>query len=185
MTLCVWIISADLKPIIPSLRDVKMRAEKFGEKYLEILYASYRQSVGAHKLVWDENGELLWLSKECASNGCIGTVDVSYPSMPLFLLYAPKLVKGMMLPIMKFARMEVWGYDFAPHDVGAYPFCGGQVYGLKQTKGNKYHGKYIYDNSKEKTWTNFPIYLLPKSFEPYDYEKQMPVEECANMLIMA
>lgn len=165
--------------------DLLKKAENFGEDYIKILYASYRQSVGAHKLVTDAQGELLWLSKECASNGCIGTVDVSYPSMPLYLLYAPALVKGMMLPIMKFARMPIWPYDFAPHDVGTYPICGGQVYGLKQEVGNKYHAKYIYDNSKEKTWTNFPVYLLPADFEPYNYDGQMPVEECANMLIMA
>ena len=165
-------------------QDLQEKAKKFGEEYIKLLNASYRQSVGAHKLITDEDGEILWLSKECASNGCIGTVDVSYPSMPLYLLYAPKLVKGMMLPIVKFARMPIWKYDFAPHDVGTYPICGGQVYGLKQETGNKYHAKYIYDNSKEKTWTNFPVYLLPASFEPYKYERQMPVEECANMLIM-
>ena len=72
------------KKLLGFEQDLKARAEKFGDKYLDILYASYRQSVGAHKLVLDENGELLWLSKECASNGCIGTVDVSYPSMPLY-----------------------------------------------------------------------------------------------------
>ena len=164
--------------------DLCKRAEKIGADYIKLLYASYRQSVGAHKLIMDEEGELLWLSKECASNGCIGTVDVSYPSMPLYLLYAPALVKGMLKPIIKFARMPIWDYDFAPHDVGTYPICGGQVYGWKQENGNKYHGKYIFDNSKEKTWTNFPIYLLPANFTPYKIDSQMPVEECANMLIM-
>ncbi|MBR4943630.1 MAG: DUF4965 domain-containing protein [Clostridia bacterium] len=154
------------KELLDFEQDLQEKAKKFGEEYIKLLNASYRQSVGAHKLITDEDGEILWLSKECASNGCIGTVDVSYPSMPLYLLYAPKLVKGMMLPIAKFARMPIWKYDFAPHDVGTYPICGGQVYGLKQEDGNKYHAKYIYDNSKEKTWTNFPVYLLPASFEP-------------------
>ena len=123
-----------------------------GEKYAELLQLAFRQTVAAHKLAIDENGEILWVSKECYSNGCAATVDVSYPSIPLFLLYNPELVKGMMRPIYKFAKTDAWKYDFAPHDAGRYPLLNGQVYGLKDGE------------------------LL--------FEKQMPVEECGNMLIM-
>ncbi|MBE6690446.1 MAG: DUF4965 domain-containing protein [Ruminococcaceae bacterium] len=123
-----------------------------GEKYAELLQLAFRQTIAAHKLAMDENGEVLWISKECYSNGCAATVDVSYPSIPLFLLYNPELVKGMMRPIYKFAATDAWKYDFAPHDAGRYPLLNGQVYGLKNGE------------------------LL--------FEKQMPVEECGNMLIM-
>ena len=100
-----------------------------GSKYAELLSLAYRQSIAAHKLVVDENGEILFLSKECFSNGCIGTVDVSYPSIPLFLRYNPELVKGMMRPIFRYAASEQWMFPFAPHDVGCYPKANGQVYG--------------------------------------------------------
>ena len=127
-----------------------------GEKYAELLELSFRQAIAAHKLALDENGEILWISKECFSNGCAATVDVSYPSIPLFLLYNPELVKGMMRPIYKYAQSAEWKdelkYDFAPHDAGRYPLLNGQVYGLK-------NGVML-------------------------YEKQMPVEECGNMLVM-
>ena len=127
-----------------------------GEKYAELLELAFRQTIAAHKLVLDENGEILWISKECFSNGCAATVDVSYPSIPLFLIYNPELVKGMMRPIYKYAASKEWKedlkYDFAPHDAGRYPLLNGQVYGLKDG-----------------------VML---------YEKQMPVEECGNMLIM-
>ncbi len=100
-----------------------------GEQYAEMLALAYRQVIAAHKLVLDENGEILFISKECFSNGCAATVDVSYPSIPMFLLYNPELVKGMMRPIYRYAATEEWTYDFAPHDVGQYPLLNGQVYG--------------------------------------------------------
>ena len=105
-----------------------------GEEYAELLLLSYRQVMAAHKLVLDENGEILYISKECNSNGCAATVDVSYPSTPLYLLYNPELVMGMMRPIYKYAESDEWTFDFAPHDVGQYPLVNGQVYGGNQLK---------------------------------------------------
>ena len=105
-------------------------AEKAGgEKYAELLSLAYRQVIAAHKLVLDENGEILYISKECFSNGCAATVDVSYPSIPMFLIYNPELVKGMMRPVFRYAESDAWVFDFAPHDVGCYPLVNGQVYG--------------------------------------------------------
>lgn len=160
--------------------DLKSRAKSFGGEYLNILYASLRQSVSAHKLIKDAEGNVLFLSKECGSNGCIATVDVSYPSIPLFLLYNTELVKGMMRPIVKIARMPVWKYDFAPHDAGTYPNCCGNVYGLQRGK-NRFLGN-MNEKSNEETW--YPLYLLPGNYDLYDLKDQMPVEECANLLIM-
>ena len=164
-------------------KDLINRAKPFGQDYIDILFASLRQSIAGHKLVRDENGEILWLSKECASDGCVATVDVSYPSMPLYLLYNPELVKGMMRPIIKFAGYDVWCYDFAPHDAGTYPLCYGQLYAI-QALPNKYHAKYGVDKFFSNATTRFPLYLLPANFETYTHTRQMPVEECANMLIM-
>ena len=161
-------------------RELKEKAARYGEEYYHILTASFRQSVSGHKLIKDKDGKALFLSKENGSNGCIATVDVSYPSIPLFLLYNTELVKGMIRPILTFARMPVWNYDFAPHDAGTYPACCGQVYGLNMEKTH-YHGDYVKFDFYE---THFPIYMLPAAFDAYDFNMQMPVEECANLIIM-
>lgn len=161
-------------------KELKERAKPYGNEYIHILYASLRQVMSAHKLIEDGEGNIIFLSKECGSNGCIGTVDISYPSLPLFLLYNAELAKGMMRPIMKLAKMPIWKYDFAPHDVGTYPHCCGQVYGFKSEK-DKYTGNLLKKSDKE---TYFPFYLLPENSEVYDLKYQMPVEECANLLIM-
>lgn len=163
-------------------QDLTERAEKFGEEYLNVIKAAYRQSVAAHKLVKNSKGEILWLSKECGSGGFVATADVSYPSTPLYLLYAPELVKGMLRPIFEFAKKDVWTYDFAPHDAGIYPVCGGQLYGIKETDDKYYNRRYV-NGGYNKVNTQFPLYLLPKG-DYYDFSRQMPVEECANMIIM-
>lgn len=55
-----------------------------GKEYAELCTLAWRQTFGAHKLIETPEGLLLYLSKENNSNGSIGTVDLSYPSIPLF-----------------------------------------------------------------------------------------------------
>ena len=148
-----------------------------GEAYAYLCCFSYRHAVAAHKVILDEEGKLIFLSKENDSNGCIGTTDVSYPSVPLFLMYNPELVKGMLRPIFRFASCDVWEYDFAPHDVGRYPYAWGQVYAL--IEGKQGMG---YEPWKDDVCP--PLYSYPAGCGIYDPAYQMPVEECGNMLIM-
>lgn len=108
-------------------------ATPLGEDYVNLVSIAYRQTVSGHKIARDDRGNLLFLSKECESNGCIGTLDITYPSMPLFLKYNPELVVGMLRPIVEYAESEAWPYEFTPHDVGQYPIANGQVYGISET----------------------------------------------------
>ncbi|MEM6457794.1 MAG: DUF4965 domain-containing protein [Planctomycetota bacterium] len=126
-----------------------------GSAYRDVAALAYRQAIAAHKLVQNPAGQPLFFSKECFSNGCMGTVDVAYPSMPLFLLFNPQLVNGMLRPVLEYAKTADWPYDFAPHDVGRYPRGDGQVYGRDPDTNQ------------------------------HQFEKQMPIEECANALLMA
>ena len=134
--------------------ELLAKARTVSEEYADILSISYRQAIAAHKLTWHE-GKLQFFSKENYSNGCIATVDVTYPSVPLFLMYAPELVEGMLDPVFKLVEKGLWDYPFAPHDVGTYPLANGQMYG--------YHLWYVKENDS--------------------LSKQMPVEECGNMLL--
>lgn len=99
------------------------------KKYAELLSGSYRQVIAAHKLFKDDEGNLLFFSKENNSNGCVNTVDLTYPSAPLFLVYNPELSKAMMTSIFNYSLSGRWTKPFAAHDIGTYPIANGQVYG--------------------------------------------------------
>lgn len=100
-----------------------------GQKYAEILSGSYRHVIAAHKLFKDDQGTLLFFSKENNSNGSVNTVDLTYPEAPLFLCYNPELQKAMMTSIFDYSLSGRWVKPFAAHDQGTYPIADGQTYG--------------------------------------------------------
>lgn len=175
--------ATDYTPVMELVHkeDQKIRQELLiagGADYARLAILAYRQSIAAHNFVESPQKELLFLSKENFSNGSINTVDLTYPSAPLYLLYNTELLKGMMRGIFYYSESGKWTKPYSAHDLGTYPIANGQTYGEDmpvEEAGNmvilaaaiaKVDGNANFAKQHWKTLSIWADYLAKAGFDP-------------------
>ena len=149
-----------------------------GKEYAELCASVYRQVIVAHKLMEAPDGTIIFPSKEISSGGFVSTVDVTYPSAPMFLYYNPELLKGLIEPIFYMAENGIWNKPYPAHDAGKYPWAFGQEYGEDmpiEEAGNmliltalltKVDGNADYATKHWESLSKWSNYLIEKGLDP-------------------
>jgi hypothetical protein len=103
-----------------------------GEKYAALCALALRQSFGATELVGTAQRPWMFM-KEISSDGNVSTVDVVYPSFPVFLYENPRLLGLLLEPLFDYAERGGWPKPFAEHDIGSsYPVASGHNDGKEE-----------------------------------------------------
>ena len=103
-----------------------------GPKYAAICVLALRQAFGATEMVGTAAKPWMFM-KEISSDGNISTVDVMYPSFPVFLYANPQLLRLQLDPLLDYAENGGWPKTFAEHDIGSsYPNANGHNDGREE-----------------------------------------------------
>ncbi|MDQ2903302.1 MAG: DUF5127 domain-containing protein [Chloroflexota bacterium] len=96
-----------------------------GAHYAALCSLALRQAFGGVELVGGPSGPWLLL-KEISSSGNVSTVDVIYPSSPVFFYVNSYLLRLLLDPVLAYSESGHWPKVFAVHDLGAsYPNASG------------------------------------------------------------
>ncbi|KAI0750697.1 DUF1793-domain-containing protein [Daedaleopsis nitida] len=109
--------------------DAKVKADalKISSDYADLVALSIRQTLGACELTvgrTSSNGlntsDVMTFMKEISSDGNTNTVDVIFPSWPLFLYTNPVIGKQLLLPLFAYQATGQYPNKWSVHDMGAH-----------------------------------------------------------------
>jgi hypothetical protein len=113
------------------------KALNISQEYADILALSVRQSFGAVELTIPESdhntSDVLSFIKEISSDGNVNTLDIIFPTFPIYYVMNPDLIKLQLEPVMRYLQQGRWPHEWAIHDIGAsYPNADGHDSGAAE-----------------------------------------------------
>ncbi|KAL8663165.1 MAG: hypothetical protein Q9202_004097 [Teloschistes flavicans] len=142
-----------------------------GTNYSDIVALSVRQAFGAADLTIPgdtlDTTDLMLFLKEISSDGNANTVDVIYPTFPIFYVMDPEYIRLVLEPVIQYLEMGRWPKAYTIHDIGsAYPNATGHDDGIAEQMpieetGNILILAYAYTKAvNSATWANSHRQLL-------------------------
>lgn len=103
-----------------------------GDDYLTLTSLAVRQAFGANQLCGTIEEPYIF-TKEISSSGNVNTVDVIFPTHPIFLYTNPTLLKLLLRPIFEIQESGKYPNNYAMHDIGSrYPNATGYPQGTDE-----------------------------------------------------
>ncbi|THH06365.1 hypothetical protein EW145_g4138 [Phellinidium pouzarii] len=104
-------------------------AEMISSEYAAIVQLSVRQAFGATEITVSKNSDgtfnssdILIFMKEISSDGNVNTVDVIFPSWPIFLYTNPELGRYLLEGLFRYQATGQYPNKYSAHDLGTtYP----------------------------------------------------------------
>ncbi|KAL8802820.1 MAG: hypothetical protein Q9182_003580 [Xanthomendoza sp. 2 TL-2023] len=169
-----------------------------GANYSDIATLSVRQAYGASDLTIPadtlDTSDLMLFLKEISSDGNVNTVDVIYPTFPIYYVMAPEYIRLVLEPVVRYLETGRWPSPWTIHDIGSsYPNATGHDDGKAEQQpieetGNILILAYAYTlASKSSTWANshrslfqgYADYLVTNGF---DIASQLSTDDGAGPL---
>lgn len=132
----------------------------YGSNYSDILALSVRQVYGGIELTIPneslDTDKTRAFIKEISSDGNINTVDVIYPTFPLFYILSPEYIKLLLTPVFEYQALDSYTKPYAVHELGAnYPNATGHPADGEEMpieeSGNLIYLVYAYQKATGKT----------------------------------
>ncbi len=99
--------------------DVSKKCNAFDKQFeKEQGSFTYRQMVAAYKIIADESGDLLFVSRK-------GVAEI-VRSAPFFS-HNSRFLKAQLTPLLKYSASDNWEKEYAPSTLGDYPLLNGQI----------------------------------------------------------
>ena len=117
----------------------------------------------------------------------IGTDVSRYKRIPLlqgFRAYAASTVVNTIKGIAEHYIIEING-ERIDGEKTMVCVCNGQFYGVKNNPEGRYRRNISYQGVDIRSTVLPQYYTYPKGSDLYDYNRQMPIEECADMILIS
>ncbi|EJF56480.1 hypothetical protein DICSQDRAFT_93645 [Dichomitus squalens LYAD-421 SS1] len=137
-------------------------ARNISSDYASLVALSIRQTFGAIEITVGkkmdgtlDTSNILTFTKQISSDNTVNTVDVIYPSWPLFLYTNPAIGRSLLLPSLQYQNSGQYPNRWCAHDMGSsYPNATGHNDGLDIQMPVEESGNMLIMALSYTQWTN-------------------------------